>query len=276
MYRSLSIIGFFLFSLVAQATDFVAPNQKILGAEQPIAAGELVDLSLSQVMPTENLQSSSYAWKVFDEKTGQEKKFRDYQDGIFFGAGIQDRKYRVIVAVTYLFVVKQADGKITEVATKSAILSVEVVVQGILPTPPPAPPDPPPAPTPPPMPPPDPTPTFPDGQFKAAKFIYDAATVKVAAGPKRAAASIALATSFRGIASAIRAGAIKTEKDVLAKTKASNDTALAANGGIDPWEPFSDDLQNFIYDTYKAGKLSLVTDYAALWEELALGLEKVK
>jgi hypothetical protein len=134
----------------ARADDFVVPAQKITGAEQPIPLGELVDLGLTPLKEKpKGLEGTSAAWRVIDLASGQEKKFREHAEGIFFGAGIRPKKLKVFCAVSYLFVARDGD-KVKSLFVKTVLLTADVQVgepgpgpgpePG--PVPPPSPPDP--------------------------------------------------------------------------------------------------------------------------------------
>ena len=63
----ISIVAALLVNSALIATDFVVPQQKIVGAESPVPLGELVDLTVSPIKdPPKHFVSCSIAWKVFD------------------------------------------------------------------------------------------------------------------------------------------------------------------------------------------------------------------
>lgn len=131
------------------------PKQSIAGAEHPIPAGEMVDLSLSPLekLPPD-LVAISVAWKVLELPSGQERRVRVISDagplkpgGIFFGAGIKQATLKVFAAVTYVYAKRTGDA-ITEVSAQTAILTADVRVSGLDPVPDPKPPGPDPKPDP--------------------------------------------------------------------------------------------------------------------------------
>jgi hypothetical protein len=245
---------------LANATDFVAPKQAIQGAEEPIGLGELVTLSISAPEKTANLASTSYDWKVFDG--ANEKKFaRDVEGKVFFGAGIQPKKFLAVVAITHVFIVKQGD-KVSEVATKTVLLSTTVTVGGNEP-----------APTPPAPPSPDNGPTFQDGKFGLGKAAWSWVNDKVAAEARPAGAR-ALAGVFRDVASKIAAGTLKDTAEILKTTKAANEQALGAN--LKFWDGWFALLADKLFALSDAGQLGTAGDYAAAWQELAAGLDQVR
>lgn len=258
LLRLLCVAFFFAFSTPVFATDFAVPTQKIVGVEEVVPLGEIVDVSVSKLEDKpEYYISSSYTWKVIDLADGKEKKVRAHQNGIFFGSGIVPKKYRIYCAATYLYVVKDGTD-VKEIGTRTVILSADLVIGGNVPVPPN------PNPTP---------PVFPDGQFKLAAFGYNSAVSAVKPGAGRGESARALANSFRSVAAAIRAGTIKTDKEVLEKTHQMNNEALGK--AVADWEEFSELLQEKLFELYKSGKLKTLTEYADAWTELASGLDKV-
>jgi hypothetical protein len=247
---------------------YVVPAQHIVGAENPIPLGELVDLTVSPVEKSpQYLQSTSYVWKVFEH--GKEKRAREYDGGIFFGAGIKARKLLVECAVTYLYLVKDGDGKVTDVATRTVILSTVVQIGEPGPTPP----EPGPNPPAPPLP---PTP-LPDGQFKLAQTAFDLANQKITDPAVRPKAAKVVAQAMRGIASAVAAGTITTPEDVLKQTKQTQQSQLKQAGvDLNAVDAFGAALQDAVYGLYQQKKLNTAADFGAAWNEIATGLEKVQ
>lgn len=123
----------------------------------------------------------------------------------------------------------------------------------------------PPGPTPPPTP-------LPDGKFKLAAFAFNEAG-KVQSANKSAAAKN-LANSFRGIASAIAAGALSKPEEILAKTLTGNQTALG--GDRSAWSAWGVSLSKNLELLNADGRLRLPADYQTAWDEIATGLEAVK
>jgi len=240
--------------------DFVVPQQKIVGAESPIPLGELVDLSISPIKdPPKHFVSYSMAWKVFDGD--KEKRVREYQDGIFFGAGVVNKKMTALVAVTYLFAVKESD-KIIEVGTKTVILSTPVLIgDGVNPEP---------GPTPGPV---NPEPAFPESRYNLHRVSYGFATAKVPLTARRASANN-IAKSFESIASAVAAGALNEVDDILRKTTEANRAAVG-NYKAD-WEPFFKEMQEVLYKLYEDKKMVNASDFAEAWREVATGLKAIK
>lgn len=242
------------------------PKQVILGAENQIPLGELVDLSLS---PIENKPASlsqvSVSWRVFDG--GVPKRVRSTGDGVFFGAGIQPKKLLVVASISYLFVIKEGD-KITDAQVRSVLLTSELQIGQPEPEPTPGP-------RPGPGPVPNPTPVLPDGRFGLAKTSYSLATTKVAF--ERIKGAAILASSFDSISSAIAAGAYKTTDSILKASRDANNSALKENG-IDStsWDEFGTELQNTLYQMHKDKKLVTTDDYVDAWKEIAVGLRAVK
>lgn len=123
----------------------------------------------------------------------------------------------------------------------------------------------PPGPTPPPTP-------LPDGKFKLAAFAFTEAGKVTSAN--RPAAAKNLANSFRGIASAIAAGALSKPEEILAKTLTGNQTALGGDRAA--WSAFGVSLSTELERLHAAGTLRVPADYQTAWDEIATGLEAVK
>jgi hypothetical protein len=131
--------------------QFVVPKQTIQGAEKPIPLGEMADLTVSPVEDKPpHYQGSSYAWKVIDLTTREERKVRADDKGIWFAVGIQKKRMLVVCAATHLYVVKNGNA-VKDVSTRTVLLTAVVDIGG-------APPGPDPKPEPEPEPEPDPTP----------------------------------------------------------------------------------------------------------------------
>lgn len=246
-------------------TDFDAPKQTILGAEKPIALGRLVRLRVSPLEKTPaHLLSSAYTWKIFDGASELDDVM-DLNGSVFFGAGIENRRLTAHCIATHLFAVRGSDNRITEIATRTVWMTVVVVI-GQGPQPPPGP-----------GPGPEPEPTFPDGQYQLAQKAYTWANSKVSDPLARTKGAEALARSFRGLASAIAAGADKELVKALEKAKAANNRALQEAGiRIVDWDGFGNDLMDYTYRLYTDKKLNTVQDLGVAWNEIAAGLEKVK
>jgi hypothetical protein len=247
---------FIIFVNSAFATDFVVPSQKIVGAETAVPLGELVDLTISPIKdPPKHFVSCSIAWKVFDGD--KEKRVREYQDGIFFGAGVVPKRMTALAAITYLYVVKEGD-KTTEITTKTVIISSLVIIgEDPGPSPDPA----------------TPEPSFPEARYNLQKKSYSLAMNKVPASIRKGSAA-AVAKSFESMASAVAAGAVKEVDDLLKKTAESNRAAVGANKA--EWEPFFKEMQDTLYSLYESKQMLTATDFAEAWREVAAGLKSVK
>jgi len=251
-----SLLAAMLISSSSLATDFVVPQQKIVGAEAPVPLGELVDLTVSPIKdPPKHFVSCSIAWKVFDGD--KEKRVRESQDGIFFGAGVVPKRMTALVAITYLYVVKEGD-KTSEIVTKTVIISSPVIIgEDPGPTPDPSVPD----------------PVFPEGRYNLQKTAYSLAMGKVPAATRKGSAT-AVAKSFESMASAVAAGAVKEVDDLLKKTAESNRAAVGANKAA--WEPFFKEMQDTLYSLYEGKQMVTATDFAEAWREVAAGLKSLK
>lgn len=252
----ISVIAAVLINSSLLATDFVVPQQKIVGAELPVPLGELVDLTVSPIKDApKHFVSYSIAWKVFDGD--KEKRVREYQDGIFFGAGVVPKKMTALVAITYLYAVKEGD-KATEIATKTVIISSPVIIgEDPGPTPDPS----------------APEPSLPEARYNLQKKSYYLAMSKVPAAIRKGSAS-AVAKSFESMASAVAAGAIIEVDDLLKKTADSNRVAVGANKAA--WEPFFKEMQDTLYSLYESKQMVTASDFAEAWREVASGLKAIK
>lgn len=256
----------------AEPDKFPLPKVAIVGADKPVELGELVDITLSPVENTPTLVSTNVVWKVYDydPKGGViEKKVREYSDGsVSFGAGIKDKKMLIVAAVTHLYIVKDGD-KVSEVATKTQMLVANLVI-GVPPPPkPPAPPTPPNPPAPKPV-------ILPDGKFKLAQFSYDNGVKVVAASRVKGAAESTKA--FRGVISAVRAGAISDQKVFLQNLKQASDAGFD-NAKIkrSDWDAFGSALEAKLWALYHDDKkLVTIGDFADAVEEVCVGLDAVK
>lgn len=251
-----SLLAAILISGSSLATDFVVPQQKIVGAEAPVPLGELVDLTISPIKDIPKyFVSYSVAWKIFDGD--KEKRVREYQDGIFFGAGVVAKRMTALVAITYLYAVKDGD-KTTEITTKTVIISTPVIIgEDPGPAPDPAAPD----------------PVLPEARYNLQKKAYSLAMTKVPAAIRKNTAT-AVAKSFEAMASAVAAGAIKEVDELLNKTAESNRVAVGTNKAA--WEPFFKEMQNTLYFLYENKQMVTSTDFAEAWREVAAGLKSVK
>jgi hypothetical protein len=258
MYRRpvLAALALLLIGSFATAADFVVPQQKIVGAETPVALGELVTLSVTQPDKVPNLASTSYAWKIFDGTV--EKKFAvDANGNVFFGAGLKPKQLLAVVSITHVFLVKDGD-KVKQVATKTVLQTTKVTIGDGQPEPGPQP---------------QPDPTFPAGKYQLGQFSWETARDKV--NPTgRAAVAKAMATSFRNVVKSIQAGDLKDAGSILKATKQSNDAALGNSSAA--WDQFGEALQERLLSLFQAGSLKNTDDFVTAWTEISLGLDAVK
>jgi hypothetical protein len=267
MRNILSVLFLFLFAFNVFSQDkFALPNQNIVGAEQPIPLGELVDLSISPIKDkVPNLDKVVVSWKIYDGDN--EKKFRASGDGIFFGAGIKSKKLLVLASVSYLYKVKEGD-KITDADIKNVLLSATLQIgDQVLPAPPN---------------PVDPKPVVPDdgeklpaGRFNLSKIAYDNVYRYVDAS-NRSGAKV-YANSLEGVASSIAAGVYDEVEPILKATKEANDQAFKqANIPTKGWNAYGEAMQDIVYDLYKNKKLITVYDFRDAWLEISRGLKAIK
>lgn len=280
-YAAVVLAALFI-AVGARADEFPVPKQSIVGADKAYPLGDLVQLSVSPVGGDKpaTLLSTSEVWKVYDltVEKGQialvEKPFFEGQDlsgqrYVLFGAGIRPKTMFVSVAITHLYVVKdEATGHVKRVATKTIILTATVKIgEGPAPEPEPKPPEPTP-----PSPQPEPEPSLPEGRFALAKFVYD--QVKTAKPANARDVARKHATAYRGIVSAVAAGAIRDPRTLLVETQ----KAVSGLGGSDPgWAKVADKVQERLFELYsKERKLNSVQDFSDALTELTVGLEAVR
>lgn len=240
----------------AKAPPPPAVQQKILGADKPIPAGELVMLELSPIeSPPADWKGQQVEWKVFDGEN--ERRIAVDRDGrVFFGAGVQSKKFLVVAAVTHLY----GDGeKISR--TQTVILYAVVTVEGLGPTPP----DPPNPPQP---------PNFPDGKYKLAKWTYETVQQKVAPEKRREGAR-ALASALNKVVQAITIGRLIKPREILQETAASVSESLSRDLASS-WKEFGDVLADKLYSLYQDGSLKNAEDFKTAWEEIILGLDAIR
>jgi hypothetical protein len=255
-----SILCLLFFCNFVFAENFVVPEQKIVGAEIPIALGDLVDLSVSPIQnPPKFLVSTVYSWKVFDGYT--EKRIKNYENGIFFGSGIQNKKLKAIVSITHLYVVKEGD-KLIETAIKTNFISTDILIGEEEPDVPPSP---------------EVEPEFEESKYQLSKFIYDGLKPIKLSKSDKIKQSIAIASSFDGIAAAVAAGTIGTLEEILKKTAESNKAALVRSGGDrTKWEPLFAQIQEKLFDLYKTNKMQTKEDFSIAWKEISFGFKSLK
>ncbi len=254
--RAIAIGLLLLCSLAARATDFQLPeNQQIVGVDKPVPLGELVTLTVNPVQKApEHFLKATYDWKVFDGL--KEKPVLQNGNTVFFGAGIKSKKLLAVVAATYLYAVKDKDGKVIEIGSKTRLMSAEVVIgdtPDVTPEPEPEQPE---------------TPVA--GKFALAPFVYQSARSLVKPASRKGAKP--LAAAFRKSAAEAR-----SVNELLNKTKDANDAAIIGAGvSTDDWEAWGEALQEKLKVLFKAGKLKSLADYQQAWTEISDGLALVK
>lgn len=268
------------------ADKFVVPKQTIVGADEPVPPGDVVILKISPIEAKDRpqyLKEVQYRWTVF--KNGKKfERFLPWPDGsvLAFGSGVDTKvDIKVILTIAYRYEVqedmKDKDGKVVgKVIKESAIRLVNPLVAQVKIGNGPDIPDP--------VDPVDPIdpivpdPTFPFGKYGLSKVTYDASkSVKLDASSKQKSAQ-ALASNYRGLASAVSAGTIKTAKDLLEKTAAGNEAAFKrVNVAKNEWQAWDDSVEAVLVKLNKTDK-TLVTlqDFVTAWNEIATGLDAVK
>jgi hypothetical protein len=265
MRKTILVISAFLLTVAAAP----AADPRIVGAEQPVPLGELVTLSVPPPEKKDGLTQVTYDWSVV-EWDGNKKNFvpkrvkADAEGNVFFGAGIVAKKVLAHVAVTYVYQVKDKDGKVTSLKTDTLLLSAVVTIgDGSPDGPPPPPPD-------------DPKPADTEPDFGAGKWApLSKLAWKSAKGvdPSARPAAKALAAAFRGVAGKVGKD-LKGPKAILAAAVQANDAALG--DAKDGWKTWSDSLSDALYKLANAGQLVTDADYQAAFSAVADGLDKVK
>lgn len=267
--RILATIFVLASSLVSFAAELPAFNQKIVGNEKPFPLGELVTLSVSPAEKVPGLVKTTYDWKVF-EPTFEKKTVKvDLNGEVFFGAGVKNKKLLVVVAVTQTFEVTE-DGKKSFVTRTVQISGIVVVGEDKQEEPPPVKPTPtPPQPSPPAA---EQDPEFPSGKYvdlSVAAYRIVRTRVKFEKNEPTS-----LAAAFRFVASEIKKGSLKGQKDIFGKLAKENKRALG--DGVASWEPFTSWLEESFFKLNQANLLETDTDYQQAFDAVADALEKVK
>lgn len=266
------------------AEKFVVPHQTILGADEPVPPGDIVILKISQISLKDKpqyLKEVQYHWTVL--RNGKKiDRFIAWPDNssLVFGAGNDTKAdIKVLLSIAYRYEVveeiKDKDGKVTgKVIKESAMRLAEPVLAQIRVGDGPNPPNPP-GPGPDPV---NPDPVFPNGKYGLSKTTYDATkTVNLDSASKQRSAT-ALSNNYKGLASAVRAGTIKTPTDLLQKTAKGNTDALkSVNVLNNEWQAWDDAVQRVLIRLNKVDKTMVaISDFADAWDEIAAGLAAVK
>jgi hypothetical protein len=255
-------------TVFAQPDKFVKPDQKVVGAEEVVPAGEPIILKVTPITtPPKYLVQTTYSWKILaDDKEKSNVLVWPDNTSVVFGKGTAKR-LQAILSINYLYAVREKEGDntspIKEVGQQSSLLIVPIKL-GNTPPPPPDNPDNP------------DEPKFPVGRFDLAKTAYKLAMANVEP-TNRAKGAQAIATSTEGIAAAISAGTITNVETAFTQLKNSNNSALSREGiSVDEWDKFGGVLQKELYKLYQDKKLVVLSDYADAFREMAEGLKKVK
>lgn len=251
-------------------TDYVIPPLVVQGVDNPTPYGELVDLTIVDFKPSEDLVSIQYSWKVLapdaNGSYSDKKKVRVSADhkNVVFAAGLQRTEILAIVNGAYTFVKKDKDGKILAVTTVQSDMTVVRINVGAGPLPPPGP-------GPGPTPPPGPV-TPPDGKFKLAKVALD--NLSLVNSPTKVAVAKALASSYRKVATDIAGGKVADLGAAYKALKEGNQAALVGAGGsVEDWQNWDNTVRKQVYSLYLNKQLPNLTDYVDVFNEIASGLE---
>jgi hypothetical protein len=184
-----------------------------------------------------------------------------------------------ILSINYLYVTKDDKGNITEITSKSVLLTKIVVIGAESPEPPdpplpPNPPNPPVTPT---------TPVFPASKYNLSQSSYDAANS--IQSPNKTKVAQALANSFQGVAGQVAAGTLKGKTSgnvydptvILLAVQKSNQAAMATTGdAIATWNSMFTTIQTNLYNLYSAKNLYSDADFAEALNEIANGIGAVR
>lgn len=270
-----AVISLFFTSLgfAQNPPSVTVPVQTIQGAESAIPLGELVDLSLSPIVNRPaNLAGVDAKWAVIDAAVGTDgqikltgKRIREANDGVFFGAGIKNKVLFVNCTIVYLFIDRDKDGKVTNVSTRTAILSKQIKIGEDTPDP-----------VVPPKPPVPPTPSFPIGTYNLSSQIYNLALSKVSDATARSKGAAAYTASYSASASKFVSVASPLEDSLKACT-ADGATALK-NAGVSAsaWSSFGDSLEDILFQLYQTKKITTSKDLGVALQEISVGLSAVK
>lgn len=247
------------------ADKFVVPPQTIVAPDSPVAYGEIIALYPSEIVEKpEFFHSVSYSWKILEGGVPKHVE-RGEGDRVLFGSGIKPKRICALLSCSYLFIVKDKDNVIKEVAVRTQLLMTIIKVGDKEPDPEPGP-----GPKPP-----DPDPTFTNPLSKQI-YVWYKDQVKLTGADKVKGAQ-ALSESFSSVASQIAAGAIKTLNEGLTKSKESNHSRLQAVQ-LDPtaFATFSTSMKDYLLKEYNEKKLVTAADLAIRLNQISEGLSKIR
>lgn len=241
----------------ASADDVTTPVMTLDGTDDKVEFGELIDLKAAITPPTPKwLVDKAYGWTILPTRD----KVVVWPDNsrIVFGSGNVARTYTVIVTGSFVYALPGTDGKVTTVTQRQVTIIKTVQVGDPTPATPPAKPD--------------------QGPSSSANTSLGEAILEWTADlkmPSEAKFSglTVLARSFRGIAAQIDSGTLKTPQEIIAKTRASNDMAIADHK---TWAPWFTNLNKRLEAMAKDGKLNSPEQYAETWRTIAASLESFR
>lgn len=249
----LSTVTCLLLCLPAFAIDVEVPVNRIQGLEKVVPLGDVVRLNLSKVEAApKHYHSRSMDWRIWDGD--KEKSFFPDGEGIILGTGVVDKEYKVLVSVSYLYLIKNGD-VITGVEVRSRLIVDKLRVGSDKPLPPPI-----------------PVPVvFPDGRYKLSLLTYKAASN---VGGDRATMAQALAKNYDAMISRIAAGTVLNLKAALEEVTNDNKTTLGTSSAL--WDSFFVTLQDATYTLYNDRKMVTAADFQDACREISAGLKAVK
>lgn len=245
-----------------RVADDPVPPPVIVVPSKPVQAGHNVRVvvKLPDSRP-DGFYNVTYAWFVYPTVDDLQV---DRLDGTiaWFGSGVNDETFTVMVTATYIY-----PDRVKKLVITSAEETV-VVRKTASPTP---------VPTPTPVPEPVPIrPTFPPGKFGLSQLTYDSVmTVPLDQGTRSKEAA-RLAKNYRSVVdaidSAVQAGSSVTPVQLINMTIDLNRETLAEH--LSSWTPALDRIAQSA-NSQKA-KFQTTDDWKAAWTEIAIALEAVK
>ncbi len=229
-----------------KASNIVSPQLKLAGLNGPASLGELVVLEaqLTGECP-QFIKNAKITWSVTEK--GQPKQCWNDGKKIIFGAGVNP----TTITVTATLHLNYTVGSETVLKTVTAVQTVQV---GNIPNPNP------------------PTPNSGIGSL-VALWARDPSVVPVDA--LRGAQILSI--NFKKVSQDIGKEGLVAVKDILVRTKSSNNEALIA-AGVDPrnWDNWGKNLQSYLYNEYVAKTLVTVEHFRKTWYDISTGLWGVK
>jgi len=237
--------------------DIVIPTVTIVGGEQPIEIGELIQLK-AEINSDESINSLKYSWTVLPDRD-----ITVWPDGskILFGTGTKHDAYIVVLTVSFVFAELGPENEIS-IQQKAVTLRQDVqIIRSILQT--------------------ETSESTPittnflrplsgisENAYELVKSIERNANY-TDEDVKRDATN--LFAAFTSVASDIELG-------ILTDLNAVLETTIKRNAGVldnkKAWGGWFDDISNSIEILYNDGKLEKMSEITQIWRDIAKGLIK--